>query len=263
MAKNILEEDNQQRNKPVVEGFPADFVLNINGFEGPIDILLALAREQKVDLVNISILELAEQYLVFVQNAVQKELELAADYLVMAAWLAFLKSKLLLPVEEEIEPSASEMAEALRWQLLRLESMQMAGNELMALPRKQIDFFYCGQPEGLPTSYQAVFDTTLYDVLRAYGRTRTNKAPTILEIEPIDLYSIEDAVQRLKDILPNFPDWVTLKSFMPEGLLPPLKMRSAVSTTLLAALELVREGKANIRQDGGAYSPIFVKFKSD
>ena len=141
MAKNILEEDNQQRNKPVVEGFPADFVLNINGFEGPIDILLALAREQKVDLVNISILELAEQYLVFVQNAVQKELELAADYLVMAAWLAFLKSKLLLPVEEEIEPSASEMAEALRWQLLRLESMQMAGNELMALPRKQIDFF--------------------------------------------------------------------------------------------------------------------------
>ena len=256
------DQDQDQATKPSVEGFSSDFVLNINGFEGPIDILLTLAREQKVDLVNISILELAEQYLVFVQNAVQNDLELAADYLVMAAWLAFLKSKLLLPVEEEVEPSASEMAEALRWQLLRLESMQTAGKALMSLPRKDMDFFSRGQPEGLPTSYKFVLDTTLYDILRAYGGVKTNKPPTILEIEPIDLYSIEDAVQRLKDVLPNFPDWVTLKSFMPEGVLSSLKMRSAVSTTFLAALELVREGKANIRQDGGAYAPIYVKFKS-
>jgi segregation and condensation protein A len=237
----------------------SDLVLNLGGFEGPIDVLLTLARDQKVDLIHISILDLAEQYLVFVDAARTHNLELAADYLVMAAWLAYLKSKLLLPREEEEEPSADEMADALRWQLLRLESMQEAGKNLMALPRKGESFFVRGDPESLPVSYTSVYDISLYDLLRGYARSRQEGAPTALEIEPIDLYSIDDAIERLREILPNVPDWTTLVSFLPKGELSPLKIRSAISTTLLAILELVRQGKADIRQDGGAFSPIYLK----
>jgi segregation and condensation protein A len=238
---------------------PSDLVLNIAGFEGPIDVLLTLARDQKVDLIHISILELAEQYLKFVDVARQHYLELAADYLVMAAWLAYLKSKLLLPREEEAEPSAAEMADALRWQLLRLEAMQQAGAKLMELPRKGQAFFTRGEPEGLPVTYTSVYDISLYDLLRAYGRARQEGAPTSLEIEPIDLYSIDEAIDRLRSVLPNVPDWTVLMSFLPQGHLPTLKRRSALSTTLLAALELVRQGKADIRQDGGPFSPIYLK----
>jgi len=238
---------------------PSDLVLNLAGFEGPIDVLLTLARDQKVDLIHISILELAQQYLKFVDAARQHYLELAADYLVMAAWLAFLKSKLLLPREEEEEPSAAEMADALKWQLLRLQAMQEAGKKLMELPRKGQAFFTRGDPEGLPVTYTSVYDISLYDLLRAYGRARQEGAPTALEIEPIDLYSIDEAIDRLRTVLPNVPDWTVLISFLPQGHLPPLKRRSAVSTTLLAALELVRQGKADIRQDGGPFSPIYLK----
>lgn len=237
----------------------SDLVLNLGGFEGPIDVLLTLARDQKVDLIHISILDLAEQYLVFVEAARAQYLELAADYLVMAAWLAYLKSKLLLPREDELEPSAAEMADALKWQLLRLESMQKAGKALMELPRKGQNFFTRGDPEGLPTSYTSVYDISLYDLLRGYARSRQEGAPTALEIEPIDLYSIDDAIGRLREFLPNVPDWTTLNSFLPKGKLSPFKRRSAISTTLLAILELVRQGKADIRQDGGAFSPIYLK----
>ncbi len=238
---------------------PSDLVLNLAGFEGPIDVLLTLARDQKVDLIHISILELAEQYLLFVEAARQHYLELAADYLVMAAWLAYLKSKLLLPREEEEEPSAAEMADALKWQLLRLQAMQDAGKKLMELPRKGQAFFTRGDPEGLPVTYTSVYDISLYDLLRAYGRARQEGAPTSLEIEPIDLYSIDEAIDRLRSVLPNVPDWTVLMSFLPQGDLPPFKRRSALSTTLLAALELVRQGKADIRQDGGPFSPIYLK----
>ncbi len=237
----------------------SDFVLNLGGFEGPIDVLLTLARDQKVDLIQISILELAEQYLVFVDAAREHYLELAADYLVMAAWLAYLKSKLLLPQEEEEEPSATEMADALRYQLVRLQAMQDAGKKLVELPRKGQAFFSRGDPEGLPVSYRSVYDISLYDLLRGYARSRQEGAPTSLEIEPIDLYSIDEAIDRLREFLPNVPDWTALFSFLPKGSMSPFKRRSAISTTLLAALELVRIGKADIRQDGGLYSPIFLK----
>lgn len=241
------------------EEVSSDLVLNLGGFEGPIDVLLTLARDQKVDLIHISILDLAEQYLVFVEAARAQFLELAADYLVMAAWLAYLKSKLLLPREDELEPSAVEMADALKWQLLRLESMQKAGKELIELPRKGQNFFTRGEPEGLPTSYTSVYDISLYDLLRGYARSRQEGAPTALDIEPIDLYSIDDAIERLREFLPNVPDWTTLISFLPKGELSPFKRRSAISTTLIAILELVRQGKADIRQDGGAFSPIYLK----
>ncbi|MDG2243997.1 MAG: ScpA family protein [Rhodospirillaceae bacterium] len=250
------DEPEQQLASAVVS---SDLVLNLGGFEGPIDVLLTLARDQKVDLIHISILDLAEQYLAFVEAARSQYLELAADYLVMAAWLAYLKSKILLPREEEEEPSASEMADALRWQLLRLQSMQDAGKKLMELPRKGQAFFTRGDPEGLPVSYTSVYDISLYDLLRGYARCRREGVPTALEIEPMDLYSIDDAIARLRDIFPNVPDWTTMMSFLPQEHLSPFKRRSAVSTTLLAVLELVRQGKADIRQDGGAFSPIYLK----
>lgn len=254
-----FQEDERPDSDPENGEVSSDLVLNLGGFEGPIDVLLTLARDQKVDLIHISILELAEQYLVFVEAARVHHLELAADYLVMAAWLAYLKSKILLPREAEEEPSASEMADALRWQLLRLESMQKAGKMLMELPRKGQNFFTHGDPEGLPVSYTSVYDISLYDLLRGYARSRQEGAPTALEIEPIDLYSIDDAISRLREFLPNVPDWTLLLSFLPKGDMSPFKRRSAISTTLLAVLELVRLGKADVRQDGGAFSPIFLK----
>jgi len=235
-------------------------VLSLGGFEGPIDLLLTLARDQKLDLMHISILALADQYLVFIESARDFQLEIAADYLVMAAWLAYLKSKLLLPKEETEEAlSAEEMAEALKFQLLRLEAMQEAGKKIFELPRRGIDFFPRGQTEGLPVTYRSVYDVSLYDLLRAYARQHKDKNVGALEIEPFDLYSIDDAIARLREILPNVPDWTTLGSFLPKGVREPLMRRSAVSTTLIAVLELVRQGKADIRQDGGAFSPIFIK----
>jgi len=197
---------------------------------------------------------------VFVETARQFHLELAADYLVMAAWLAFLKSKLLLPKEEsDDQPSAEEMAEALRFQMRRLEAMQEAGRNLFELPRRGMGFYGRGAPEGLPVTYRAVYDVSLYDLLRAYARQHREKNITALEIEPFDLYSIDDAINRLREILPGVPDWTDLQSFLPQGIRQPLLRRSAISTTLIAVLELVRQGKADLRQDGGAYSPIFLK----
>ncbi len=246
---------------PAGSGDPlSQLVLTLGAFEGPIDVLLVLARDQKVDLMHISILALAEQYLLFVETAREHQLELAADYLVMAAWLAYLKSKLLLPKEESgAEPSAEEMAEALKFQMRRLESMQEAGRKIFELPRRGIDFYPRGFNEGLPITYRTVYDVSLYDLLRAYGAQHREKNIKALEIEPFDLYSIEDAISRLREILPGVPDWTDLRAFLPKGVRQPLMRRSAVSTTLIAILEMVRQGKADVRQDGGAFSPIFIK----
>ena len=252
--------DFEEDARPLTGDPLSRLVLSLGGFEGPIDVLLVLARDQKVDLMHISILALANQYLQFIDTARQYQLELAADYLVMAAWLAFLKSKLLLPREEaDGQPSAEEMADALRFQMRRLEAMQEAGRNLFALPRRGMGFFPRGAPEGLPTTYHAVYDVSLYDILRAYARQHREKNVTALEIEAFDLYSIDDAIARLREILPGVPDWTELKIFLPQGVRSPLLRRSAVSTTLIAVLELVRQGQADIRQDGGAFSPIYVK----
>ena len=238
----------------------SNLVLTLGSFEGPIDVLLTLARDQKVDLMHISILALAEQYLHFIDTVRELRLEIAADYLVMAAWLAFLKSKLLLPKEEDgDEPGATEMAEALKFQMLRLEAMQGAGRKLFELPRRGMDFFPRGEPEGLPIAYRTVYDVSLYDLLRAYATQHREKNITALEIEPFDLYSIDDAVSRLRKTLPGVLDWTELKVFLPPDVIQPFLMRSAISTTLVAVLELVRNGEADVRQDGGHFSPIFVK----
>ena len=230
-------------------GSMANFVLSLGAYEGPIDILLTLARDQKVDLKHISILALAEQYVRFIESAQELQLEIAADYLVMAAWLAYLKSKMLLP---------AEMAEALKFQVLRLEAMQVAGRNLFSLPIDGINFFRRGMEEDLPVTYRPVYDVSLYDLLKAYAAQHRDKAVKALEIEPFDLFSIDEAIERLRTILPGVPDWTTMMDFLPRGIRQPLMRRSAISTTLIAALELVRQGKADIRQDS-AFAPIFLK----
>jgi len=245
---------------PAVRAKGEQLVLDLEGYEGPIDMLLVLAREQKVDITKISILDLAEQYLAFIRAAQDFQIELAADYLVMAAWLAYLKSRLLLPQEEDdAEPSGEELADALKFQLRRLEAMLIAGKVMMRRSQLGQDFFPRGAPEGLNIATRTVYNVTLADLLRAYGRSRERQAEgKVLEIEPYDLYSIDEAVQRLKRLLGQVPDWIELSQFLPERRDTPLLRNSAMATTLIAALELVRDGPAAIRQDK-PFASIMVK----
>ena len=249
-------EPEYRRREPV----QLSLFLNLDGFEGPIDVLLTLARDQKVDLTQISILQLAEQYLVFIREAQVLNLELAADYLVMAAWLAYLKSRLLLPVEEgqEEEQDPAALAEALRFQLQRLEAMQEAGTRLMALPQLGVDVFGRGAPENLSARFRSVYDVTLYDLLRAYADHKVREQGQTLTIAATDLYAVEDAIERLRGLVGRVPEWRTLFSFLPEFLKGSLVLRSAVASTFVASLQLVKDGEAQIRQDG-TFGPIWLR----
>ena len=236
-----------------------ELVVDLEGYEGPIDALLNLAREQKVDITKISILRLADQYLAFIAEARRLRLEIAADYLVMAAWLAYLKSRLLLPQPAEAEPSGEEMAAALTHQLRRLEAMQQAGQGLFARDLLGRDVFTRGAPEGLPRVIVPVYEATLYDLLKAYGEGRTRKEfGGVLHIDAPELYSMDDALQRLGRLLGRLPDWRTLLSFLPSDLEPGLVQRSAVAATFAATLELVRSGKLQLRQDA-PFGPIYLR----
>ncbi len=250
-------EDGQAFETPSGEGA---FVVDLEGYEGPIDVLLAMARDQKVDLAHISILALANQYLKFVEEARKQNLELAADYLVMAAWLAYLKSKMLLPdMGEEGEPSGDEMAAALQYQLLRLQSMQDAGAGLMARPRLGIDFFKRGEPEKFRTSVNTIYELSLFELLKAYGEQKRRKEGTgPMEIASFEIYTVEDALQRLRKLLGPIPAWQNLWHFLPEGLKDGLIIRSAVASTFAASLELAKEGKLVVRQSE-TFGAIHIK----
>jgi segregation and condensation protein A len=238
-------------------------LVDLDGYEGPIDVLLTLARDQKVDLTRISILQLADQYLEFVARHLQDHLELAADYLVMAAWLAYLKSRLLLPAPPAPdEPSGEEMAEALAFQLRRLEAMRRSGKALMDRPRLGRDLFCRGAPEGIVHVARPVWDVGLYDLLKAYADIKRRGTVTTLQIEAADLYSVDDAIHRLQTMLGHLPRWSTLLSFLPPGLRG-LLGRSALSAHFVASLELCRLGKVELRQDGGAFGPIWVRARAD
>ena len=243
---------------PSAEG--GALLLDLEGFEGPIDVLLQLARDQKVDLTQISILQLAEQYLEFIREARRLRLELAADYLVMAAWLAYLKSRLLLPEPEgEEEPSGAELAAALAFQLQRLEAMQNAGKELMKRPQLGQEIFARGAPERIQRSTTATYDVSLYELLSAYGRIRGSEPRgQSLKVLSLDLYSVEDAVERLRSLLGRTPGWHTLASFLPSDLRDSLLLRSAVATTFSASLEMVKAGQLELRQDA-AFGPIYLR----
>ncbi|MEE9195681.1 MAG: ScpA family protein, partial [Alphaproteobacteria bacterium] len=214
----------------------SQMVVDLEGFEGPIDVLLTLAREQKVDITRISILRLADQYLAFITAARRVRLELAADYLVMAAWLAYLKSRLLLPVSDDgEEPTGEQMAEALAFQLRRLEAMQDVGARLMARPLVGREVFYRGSPEGIEIVTSNEFTAELYDLLQAYGALRARGEGGTLHISPSELYSIEDAFERLSHLLGRIADWQTLSTFLPQGVEGGLLGRSALASTLAAS----------------------------
>ncbi|MGY8986673.1 MAG: segregation and condensation protein A [Sphingomonadales bacterium] len=223
-------------------------VLDIDGFEGPLDVLLTLARVQKVDLTQISILELVEQYLNFVQEASLMKLELAADYLVMAAWLAYLKSRLLLPEEESEEPSAEELSLRLQLQLQRLEAMRDAGVRIVSRKIMGRDVFARGLPEGIKIRKKSAYDVTLYELLKAYADNRSKGSAESLKIMTRPIYSLEEALRSLEILIGKAIDWTKLVDFLPQKIGDPRYSRSALASTFVAGLELAREGKAEISQ---------------
>ena len=234
-------------------------VLDVDGFAGPIDVLLTLAREQKVDLTQISILELADQYLVWVAKLRQANLELAADYLVMAAWLAYLKSLLLLPTStDDEEPTGEEMAAALQFQLLRLESMQEAGEKLLGRDQLGQDFFPRGNPEKFGYNLNSAFEVSIYDLLKAYGEHTHRSNVRILRIELSDLYSTDDGLKWLTKMLGSMPDWTSLLQFLPAEIKGDLVSRSMVASALSAALQLTKQGELKIRQTE-TFGTIYVR----
>jgi segregation and condensation protein A len=234
-------------------------VVDVGGFAGPIDVLLTLARDQKVDLTEISILELADQYLSWVTNLRQENLELAADYLVMAAWLAYLKSLLLLPTSsEDDEPTGEVMAAALQFQLLRLESMRQAGENLFARDLLGREFFSRGQPEKFGYKTSSTFQTDIYELLKAYGEHTHRSNVTVLRVEPSDLYSPDDGVKWLTNMLGSIPDWTSLMQFLPAELKGDIVSRSMVASALSAALQLTKEGRLSMRQIE-TFGTIFVR----
>ena len=239
---------------------PEQLVLDLDGYEGPIGLLLSLAREQKVDLAKISILALADQYLAFIERQQQLRLALAADYLVMAAWLAYLKSRLLLPQQtiDDDEPDAAEFAAILGHRLKLLEAMQIAGHRLMARPRLGDEVFLRGAPEGLAAVAVPVWRLDLYQLLRAYGEGRRRTTTAVLAIEPSVLHSMDEALKRLARFLGRVPDWRELTRFLPAGVDAEQIRRSALAATFAAALELVREGRVELRQDR-AFGPIYLR----
>lgn len=237
---------------------PEQLVLDLDGYEGPIDLLLSLAREQKVDLAKISILALADQYLAFIAAQRRLKIEIAADYLVMAAWLAFLKSRLLLPEPNDDAPEAEEMAAALGYRLQLLEAMQTAGRTLLARPQLGHDFWLRGAPEGLGTVSVPVWQLELYELLRAYGDSRRRTTTAVLAVEPSTFYSMDDALQRFARFLGRVPAWRALVRFLPDDIRGELMRRSALAATFAAVLELVRDGRIELRQDR-AFGPIWLR----
>ncbi len=237
-------------------------IVDVDGFEGPLDLLLTLSRTQKVDLRKISVLKLAEQYLGFVEQARTLRIELAADYLVMAAWLAFLKSRLLLPPEPGDEgPSAEDLAAHLAFQLERLQAMRDAAARLMGRDQLGRDFFARGVPEDLTHQRKVKWTATLLDLMRAYAmiRTKDEFRPFVLDRE--NVYTMEQALDRLRGLIGFAGDWATLVSFLPEGWDgSPMARRSALASHFAAVLELAKRGQVVLRQ-GETFSPIELRLK--
>ncbi|MFZ1814186.1 MAG: ScpA family protein [Rhizobiaceae bacterium] len=234
--------------------------VDVDGFEGPLDLLLELARRQKVDLHRISILALAEQYLAFIEEVRRLRIELAADYLVMAAWLAYLKSRLLLPETDKSgdEPTGEEMAAILAFRLQRLEAMRDAGSRLVNRNRLGRDFFARGQPEQVVTETRTEFVASMYDLLTAYAAMRQRRSVSQVTIARRQVWSLQDAREILTRLVGEFSDWTPLDSFL-FNYFPDPKMRvTALASTFAASLEMVREGALAMRQEA-AYAPIYLK----
>lgn len=234
--------------------------LDIEGWEGPLDLLLALARSQKVDLKQISILQLVEQYLAYIGQAGALKLEVAADYLVMAAWLAYLKSALLLPRDPEIEPSPEELALRLQMRLERLNAMREAGARMMARDRMGRDVFRRAVPEGLRTVRKAQWQAEIYDLIAAYGQISARNRPVFHVVHDRPVMTLEAALDRVSTLLGERLDWTTIESFLPDTIDRALR-KSALASSFVAALELARMGKADLRQQS-PFAPLYLRARA-
>jgi len=237
------------------------FVVDLEGFEGPLDLLLALARTQKVDLAKLSILSLVEQYLLFIAEAQKVKLELAADYLVMAAWLAYLKSRLLLPREKEDvnTQSAEELAQRLAFRLMRLDAMRTAAARLMTRKRLDRDVFARGAPEVVRTVRDTTYTATVYDLLKAYADQRKRTIKVVHVVKARRVWSIKDARVRLEKLIgATAGDWTQLDLFLEAYLPKGEEERTAVASSFGATLEMAREGLVEIRQDA-PFAPIYMR----
>ena len=234
-----------------------ELTLSLDGWEGPLDLLLNLARAQKVDLAQISILQLVEQYLSYLSEARALKLEIAADYLVMAAWLAYLKSRLLLPKDLEAEPSPDELAWRLQMRLQRLDAMREAGARLLGRDRVGRDVFLRGVPEGLRLIRKAAWQVRDFDLFAAYGAVRARSAPALHVVHARSVMTLDEAIERVGKMIGTALDWTFLESFLPST--QDLQFRrSALASSFLAALELARRGKLDIQQDA-PFAPIMLK----
>lgn len=248
--------ENPESNRAT--GDPA-LVIDVDGFEGPLDLLLHLARTQKVDLAKISVLALAEQYLLFVEKARALRLELAADYLVMAAWLAYLKSRLLIPQSPKgDEPSGEEMAAQLAFRLKRLEAMREAATRLVNRNRLGRDVFARGAPEAIVTDRISSFDASLYDLLTAYAAQKQRQMVTQVTIGRRRVWSLSDARVILVRLIGELKDWTALDQYLVRYLSDPEERVTAIASSFAASLEMVREGRLEIRQDG-VFQPIYMR----
>jgi len=221
--------------------------LSLDGWEGPLDLLLNLARAQKVDLHQISILALVEQYLTYLEQAKALRLEIAADYLVMAAWLAYLKSCLLLPKDPTVDPSPEELALRLQLRLQRLDAMREAGARLMGRDRLGRDVFARGSPEGLKLVRKSAWQATAFDLFAAYGGVKARTQPAMHVVAHRSVMTLEDAIQRVSALIGQALDWTTLEAFLPVTTDPHYR-KSALASSFLAALELARQGRLELEQ---------------
>lgn len=234
-------------------------VVDVEGFEGPLDLLLSLARNQKVDLAKISILALADQYLAFIEAARKLRLELAADYLVMAAWLAYLKSRLLLPETQDANnPSAEDMANALAWRLKRLEAFREVSAKLMERPQLQKDVFRRGDPEPITDIKTPQWTATLYDLLSAYSAQRQQTALGQVRFKQRNVWSLQEAREALERLIGQAGDWSRLDQFLMSYLVEPSMRATVFASSLASTLELVREGVIEVHQQS-AFAPIYLR----
>ena len=237
-------------------------IVDVDGYEGPLDLLLTLSRSQKVDLRKISVLQLAEQYLKFINQAQQLRIELAADYLVMAAWLAYLKSRLLLPPEPgDAGPSASDLAAHLAFQLERLAAMREAASRLMALDQLGRNVFVRGQPETVAHRRTLTYEATLLDLIRAYARIRTKDDFRPYAMDRQNVFTMEQALDRLRGLIGFAGNWADLTSFLPDGWdISPERRRSATAAHFAAILELAKRGQIVLRQSE-TFAPVELRRK--
>ena len=234
--------------------------IDIDGWEGPLDLLLTLARNQKVDLRAISILQLVEQYLVFIENARALKLELAADYLVMAAWLTYLKSALLLPKDPTIDPSPEELALRLQLRLERLNAMRESGARLIARDRIGRDVFVRGLPEGLRVVRKNIWDCSYFELIAAFAHMHARNEPVLHVVKKRAVMTLEEALERVSKLIGQALDWTKLEAFLPPDASSALR-KSALASSFAAVLELAKRGTIDLQQDG-SFEPLMLRAKA-